>query len=171
LAKNTSANAEKRQRFAAQAGMPPVPYDGMSHKNVVADNSGITFARPGRGSVGKRAGNVGGGFNLRGVIEVLTEFGLDPVAELAGALKKQKQVCERDEDGRLVPAKDAKGNPVYENALDEQIRVKVLMELTNFVHPKLKAVEMTVKKPELSEEQIDKRVAALVARMSKGALE
>lgn len=156
--------------MADQRGMPPVPYDGVSHKDVVADNSGVTFARPGRGSVGKRSGGNRGTFNLKGVCEVLAEFGLDPVAEVASALQRQKQVLERDEDGRLVPALDKKGNPVMAPALDEELRVKVLMELTNFVHPKLKAVEMTVKGPKLTDEQVDQRVASYIKRLQGEAL-
>lgn len=152
--------------------MPPVPYDGVSHKDMVADNSGTTFARPGPGSVGKRAGNVRGTFNLRGVVEVLTEFGLDPVAELARALQKTKPVYERDDEGRLVPVLDGNtGLQLREPVLEEAVRVKVLTELTNFVHPKLKAVEMTVKKPELTDAQLDQRLAALMKRAAKKALD
>jgi hypothetical protein len=156
--------------MADQRGMPPVPYDGVNSNSLVADTSTQTFVRPGPNSAGRRTGNNKGGFNIKGVVEVLTEFGLDPVAELATALQRTRPAYTRDAEGRQVPQLDAKGKQVMEPVLDETVRVKVLTELTNFVHPKLKAVEMTVKKKELTDEQLSARVASLVKRLAEDAL-
>lgn len=154
-----------------QAGAPPVPYDGVSVFDQVPAKRDVTFVKPGRGSEGQRtsANRSRSGFNLRGVCEVLEEFGLDPVAEVSRILMERKPVTVIQE-GQVVPVLDANGQPKTQPSLDIETRTKVLMELTNFVHPKLKAVEMTVKKPELSDEQVEARLVELLGRASKRAL-
>lgn len=160
-------------RMQDSLGMPPEAFDGNGwSKRIPVGESNSTFVRPGKNSAGQRtsANRNASGFNLRGVCEVLTEFGLDPVAEIATIVKARKQKLVINADGLRVPQLDEDGNEVTEPALDIELRTKVLMELTNFVHPKLKAVEMTVKKPDLTEEQVEARLVELLARASKRAL-
>lgn len=160
----------QRGNLHEQAGAPPIPYDGRpTHKDMVADTSNVTFHRPGRGAEGHRtsANRSNSGFNLRGVCEVLEEFGLDPVAELARVLKEQKPVLDHEGQQR----KNADGTDMTQHALAIDLRTRVLTELTNFVHPKLKAVEMTIKKPELTEEQVEARLVELLSRAAKKSLD
>ena len=51
-----------------------------------------------------------------------------------------------------------------EPVIGVELRTKVLMELQQFTAPKLKAVEVTHKTPELTPEQVDARLAALMAK-------
>lgn len=159
-------SASHAPHFADRAGMPPEAFRG----GAWDDDSGLKtdskreqrVVAPGPGSKGKRtvANNSKSGFNLRGVIEVLTEHGLDPVAEISKTLMELVPV--RDRDGR--PVMDDKGKPVMTNALPIDVRTKTLAALIEYVHPKLKSVEMTVKKTELTDDQINERLAALLER-------
>lgn len=98
--------------------------------------------------------------NLRGVVEVLQEFGLDPTAEIAKVLTGSKPLLDRSGE----PVLDKLGQPQYVPLIDIDMKAKILLELQQYVHPKLKSVEVTVKKQELSEDQVDARIAALQAK-------
>lgn len=103
------------------------------------------------------------GFNLRAVVDVLTAEGLDPTAEIAKILKAQKPVMHRNG----TPALDADGEPLMEPVLDGDTRAKVLLELQQYVHPKLKAVEVKMTGPTMSDEQIDARLKHLLSQEQK----
>lgn len=96
-------------------------------------------------------------FNLRPVIEVLEEYGLDPTAEIAKVLGKTRKVKGKD------------GQPDEEVHLVEGVdRAKVLTELIQYVQPKLKSVEMKVKDERvMTDEEIDARIKRLQADTSK----
>lgn len=146
--------------------MPPTAYRGglYDEEGIVGSMvAASTFVKPGPASGGLRtvANRNASGFNLRGVAEVLAEAGLDPTAELVRVLKETRVVTDRN--GNAIIDKDT-GEPVREPIIDHTLRVKVLMEMQQFVSPKLKAVEVTVKEPELTEAQIEARIAALQAK-------
>lgn len=159
------------QDFRDLAGMPPTAYRGgiYDEESVVGSVvAASTFVKPGPNSGGLRtvANRNASGFNLRGVVEVLAEAGLNPTEELVRAIQERRVVTDRN--GNAILDKD--GNPVTEPVIDHTLRVKVLMEMQQFVAPKLKAVEVTVKEPDLTEEQIDQRIAALQEKQARAAV-
>lgn len=105
------------------------------------------------------------GINLRAVSEALVEEGLDPAVEFARILR-----------GR--PAVDATGAPVLDPvtgeqtrvyAIDTDVRVRMLSEILQYTQPKLKAVEVKVSGGlDISDEQLNARVEALLARAVRG---
>lgn len=164
---------QRAQDFRELAGMPPGAYRGglYDEEGIIGSavsGSNSTFVRPGMNSAGQRtvANRNASGFNLRGVSEVLAEAGLNPTVELVKAISERRVVTDRN--GK--PVVDADGNQVTEPVIDNTLRVKVLMEMQQFVAPKLKAVEVTVKEPDLTEEQIDARIAALQERQARAAV-
>lgn len=150
--------------FADMAGMPPKAYAGGMYDPDDACHPGMhssTFVKPGPDAKGQRTSpNKNGKMNLRGVVEVLSEFGLDPTVELARVLTGHRKVLDRSGN----PVLDTEGQPITEPILGDEMRTKVLLELQQYVHPKLKAVEMTVKKAELTDEQVEARLQQLLAK-------
>lgn len=162
-------SASSKPRHADSAGMPPEryrggPWDDETGLKSPADREAFVVPA-GPGSGGKRATPTNGKsrFNLRAVVEVLEEFGLDPVAEIARTLQETKPVLDKKTGEQLV----IKGKKQTTPALDIDTRARLLMGLTEYVHPKLKSVEMTVKTPELSDEQVDARLAALLLKQQQ----
>jgi len=101
--------------------------------------------------------------NFRAVADVLEGYNLDPIEEVAKVLMKEEPLL--DKLGKLVV--DEFGNPVMKPALDTDTRLRALLEMAQYSRPKLKAVEITNKAPELSDEQIDMRLKALLDRRAK----
>ena len=101
-----------------------------------------------------RARSRSGGVNLRAVGETLAGYGLDPSAEISEILMPHDEV---DPDG--VTRK--------KHALDPRERARALLELMQYVHPKLKAIEVTQKADELTEQQVDAKLTALLAKALK----
>lgn len=111
--------------------------------------------------------------NIRPVKDVLEDFGLDPTFELAKSLYAQEPV---KENGRIVYEKDADGldivdpltgelQPKMKYVLSESQRTAVMVELQQYITPKLKAVEVKAEvKTPMSEEQLDARIARLAAK-------
>jgi hypothetical protein len=112
-----------------------------------------------------RRPNRQGKLNLRAVVDVLDSYGLDPIEELAKVLVDKEPARSRDGAPIIDPAT---GQPVMKPKLDIETHVKLLTELAQYTRPKLKAVEITNKTPELSDEQIERRLQALMDR-NKGA--
>lgn len=107
-----------------------------------------------------------GRLNLKAVAEVLQSYDMDPVDEIAKILVKR------------VPVRDTNGNPVLdpetgevkmEPALAADLALKTHLELLRYTRPQLKAMEVTVKEPELTDEQTEQRIKALLARRVAGA--
>ena len=165
-------NARSGHRdFGELAGAAPTAYRGglYDEDSIVGSVvAGRTFVSPGPASGGLRtvANKNASGFNLRGVAEVLAEAGLNPTEELVRVLTERRVITDRN--GNAVVGPD--GQPMTEPIIDHVLRTKVLMELQQFVAPKLKAVEVTVREPELSEEQIDQRIAALQQKQARAAI-
>jgi len=101
-------------------------------------------------------------FNLKSVVEALTGEGLDPFVEVARVLKERVPVVDRN--GQPVIDRET-GKPVTVPKIGGVERAKLLVELGQYVSPKLKAVDVKVEdKGALTEEQLDQRIAAIYAR-------
>lgn len=110
---------------------------------------------------GGRAAPPGSGkLNARAVADVLASYGLDPAEELAKIMTTVEPVLDRA--GQPVTGPD--GAPLMRPAIDAELRAKLAVSLLEYTRPKLKAIEVTVKEPELSDEQIDRRLQALLTR-------
>lgn len=104
------------------------------------------------------------GLNLRAVADVLESYGLDPIEEVAKAVMAKEPVVV---NGQPVIDQDT-GKVIEKHLLPIDLRVKTLIELAQYSRPKLKAVEVTVKPPELTEEQVERRLQGLLARQRQG---
>lgn len=125
------------------------PLTGRSHIRVAARNARRTPAA----------------FSLRTVAEACLEAGLDPAQAIAAALTSQVQA--RDRMG--TPVVDDEGNPVMVDTVDPDTRLRVLSSLLEYTQPKLKAVEVKMSGAlELSSEQLDQRLQALLAKAARG---
>lgn len=103
--------------------------------------------------------------NLKAVAEACIEEGLDPATEIARALSAKIPLVK---NGQQIF--DDNGLPVMVNLVDADTRLRTLNELLQYTQPKLKAVEMKVSGSlELSSEQLDQRLHALLAKAGKGA--
>lgn len=103
----------------------------------------------------QRGGVRGGdGMNLRKVSEVLASYGLDPTVEIAEILQP------------VVTVDPDTGVEVLEHRLDADARSRLLLELMQYAHPKLKSVEMKVDGTlaQMTQEQIDAKLQALMAK-------
>lgn len=121
------------------------------------------YHAPGQGSQTARRGSRSERLNLRAVSDVLENYGLDPIEELAKVLVKEEPA--RSRDG--TPIVDPDGKPLMKPTLDIETRVKLLTELAQYTRPKLKSVEVVNKGPELTDDQIDRRLQALLERTKK----
>ena len=82
------------------------------------------------------------------------------IEELAKVLTTQEPLRARDGSEVL----DTDGKPVMKPVVDMDTKVKLLTELAQYTRPKLKSVEVVNKGPELTDEQIDRRLEALLAK-------
>ena len=131
-------------------GANPLP----SGRGRIRQKAAVAAARRGPGTI-----------SLRTVAEACIEAGLDPAQAIATALTSQVQA--RDRMGSLVYDDD--GNPVMVDAVDPDTRLRVLNSLLEYTQPKLKAVEVKMSGSlELSGEQLDQRLAALLAKAQGG---
>jgi hypothetical protein len=99
------------------------------------------------------------GLNLRKVAEVLSSYGLDPIETIAEALVP-------------VAVVDSTTGVTYEeHRLSLEERARIALELVQYVHPKLKAVEMKIDGTlaGMSQEQLDNRLQLLLARAAQQA--
>jgi len=102
--------------------------------------------------------------NLTAVSEALIEEGLDPAIEFARILKGRPII---NEDGRALIDPHT-GQPARRYELDADVRVRMLSEILSYTQPKLKAIEVKMSGSlELSSEQLDQRLAMLLARAAK----
>lgn len=101
--------------------------------------------------------------NLKAVAEACIDEGLDPATEIAKALSKTVPLFK---NGQQVF--DDNGLPVMVPLVDPDTRLRTLNELLQYTQPKLKAVEVKMSGSlELSSEQLDERLTALIAKASK----
>lgn len=148
-------------RHQELAGAPP-------QMATVQDLQGANEPLTGNGHARQRSASTKGAgrhkINLRAVSEALIEEGLDPAAEIIRILKAKVPLTTRGG----APVVDAQGKPVMVDAIDADTKLRTLNEMLQYTQPKLKAVEMKVSGHlDLSEEQLDQRLAALLARAAK----
>jgi hypothetical protein len=102
-------------------------------------------------------------FDLNSVADVLLDHGLDPSVELARILKPEQK---RDNVGQPLYGPD--GKPVMIDQLAAPERARVLLELQQYVHPKLKAIEITQKTVEPTPEEVRAEIQRLVDKAKAG---
>ena len=102
--------------------------------------------------------------NLKAVAEACLDEGLDPAVEIARVLRGRPSI---DDDGN--PHIDpVTGEQVHTYAIEPEVRLRTLNSLLEFTQPKLKAVEVKMSgNLDLSPEQLDARVQALLAKALK----
>lgn len=148
---------QDRQRSAAQdsLGMPP-QLASLESRDPTHNTTEAVQVN------GRRSSSTHGryGMNLPAVAEVLGRYGLDPLEEIAKVMSQKIPV--RDDRGN--PVLDEKGQPVLRTQLSPVEHAKLAAELMQYTRPKLKATEVTIKAPELTDEQIEQRLQGLLAR-------
>lgn len=131
---------------------------------AVPDPYGTPYAPQIAAGQGGRTTKSLGRLNLRAVADVLETYGLDPIEEVAKILVKEEPLLDRQ--GNAV-INQATGAPMMKPALPSDVHLRTLLELAQYSRPKLKAVEITQKAPELTDDQVEKRLAALLDRRKK----
>lgn len=111
---------------------------------------------------GQKRDQVAAPFNLRAVAEVLVDYELDPIAEIAKVLMERKPLMRNG-----VPVIDPETQkPVMVEQVTGLERGKLLVELAQYVRPKLKAVEMKVEtKDDLTDEKLAERIGKLMSKL------
>ena len=103
--------------------------------------------------------------NLKAVAEACIEEGLDPATEIIKALSRSVPLVRNG-----APVMDDDGKPVMVPLVDSDTRLRTLNELLQYTQPKLKAVEVKLNgNLELSSEQLDQRLGALIAKAAKAS--
>jgi hypothetical protein len=150
-------------RLAELNGAPP-QLASAADLEAAGPRTGHTYMR--QRSVDHKRGAVDGRgrINLKAVAEALIDEGLDPATEIARVLKGRPVL---DDDGNEV-IDPVTGQPVVEHLIDPDVRLRTLNSLLEFTQPKLKAIEVKMSGAlELSSEQLDQRLDALIARAAK----
>lgn len=93
-------------------------------------------------------------FNIGAVVDTLERYELDPFAEIAKVCLEKKPLLDKSGAAVLL-----NGEPVMVDAVSGLQRAQIMVELGQYVAPKLKATELKVTDPnKLTEEQVDKRI-------------
>lgn len=150
----------KAARLAELAGAPP-------RMATVDDLEAAGAPREGRAHASQTSASTKAAsphrINLKAVAEACMDEGLDPAVEITKALNKQIPLFK---NGAQVF--DDNGLPVMVHLVDSDTRLRTLNELLQYTQPKLKAVEVKMSGSlELSSEQLDQRLAALIAKAVK----
>lgn len=148
--------SSKAVRLAELAGAPPrmATTDDLQAAGAVKD--GRQHANDVRSKQPHR-------INLKAVAEACIDEGLDPAVEITKALSKQIPLFK---NGQQIF--DDSGLPVMVYLVDSDTRLRTLNELLQYTQPKLKAVEVKLSGSlELSGEQLDQRLASLIAKAVK----
>lgn len=155
----------KPERHAELAGAPPQLATVQDLESAPPAFTGHTHAA--RSSYSKKGGfadNVRHRINLRSVAEACIDEGLDPAVEIPKALNAKVPLLTKG--GNQVFDDD--GQPVMVHLVDADTRLRTLNELLQYIQPKLKAVEVKMTgNLELTSEQLDQRLAAILAKAGK----
>jgi len=151
-------------RHADLAGAPPRLATVQDLQGAHEPDTGHTHARQTSYSTkGGAKADLAHRINLKAVAEACIDEGLDPAVEITRALNKQIPLFR---NGAQVF--DDNGLPVMVHLVDPDTRLRTLNELLQYTQPKLKAVEDKMSgNLELASEQLDARLAALLAKASK----
>ena len=168
LAEKVFPSAEQANRWIAEVQTGQSAIDPLAVSGVKAHRAGqivgieaIPSRDPSLTATALNNQRAAGRFALRPVAQVLTEAGLDPFVEIARVLQEQTPVTDRSGNAVL----DETGEPLMADQVAGFDRAKVLLELAQYMTPKLKAVEMKVgdlRKTPL--DVLDARIAALLSR-------
>lgn len=151
--------SSKAQRLAELAGAPP-RMATVDDLEAAGANTSSTHARQISSSTKHQSAHR---INLKAVAEACIDEGLDPAVEITKALNKQIPLIK---NGQQVF--DDNGLPVMVHLVDSDTRLRTLNELLQYTQPKLKAVEVKMSGSlELSSEQLDQRLSALIAKAAK----
>lgn len=154
--------SSRATRLAELAGAPPRMATAADLEAAGPDTSS-THARQVSHSTKGGAVNIKHRINLKAVAEACIDEGLDPAVEITKALNKQIPLFK---NGAQVF--DDNGLPVMVHLVDADTRLRTLNELLQYTQPKLKAVEVKMTGSlELTSEQLDQRLAALLAKAAK----
>lgn len=102
-----------------------------------------------------------GGFALRAVADVLESAGLDPTVEIVRVLQARRPVYRRDGSPAIDPET---GEQATEPVLDPEVTAKTLLELQQYVKPKLKAVEVIDRTPPPNISDLDAAILGILAK-------
>ncbi len=150
-------NDQRRGEITQTLGMPPAM---ATLDEFVPEGDERLPQQIGHGQGGRASRS--GKLNLRAVADVLESYGLDPIEEIAKVIVAQEPVVQGGQ-----PVLDKDGKPLMKPVLGADVRLRSLLELAQYSRPKLKAIEVTTKAPELTDDQIDRRLEALMARTAK----
>lgn len=147
----------KPVRMADLAGAPP--------RMATSDDLQAAGAvKAGRAHPARVSSKLPGRINLKAVAEACIEEGLDPAVAIVQALNAKVPVLDRS--GQPVLGED--GKPMMVDRVDPDTRLRTLNELLQYTQPKLKAVEVKMSgNLDLSADQLDQRLAALLAKAVK----
>lgn len=149
----------KVTRVADLAGAPP---QLATSQDLIGANEPLV----GRKHLNQRTARDVSRINLKAVAEALVDEGLDPATEIARVLRGRPVL---DDEGNEV-IDPVTGHPVMEHLIDPDVRLRTLNSLLEFTQPKLKAVEVKLNgNLELSSEQLDQRLGALIAKAAKAS--
>lgn len=113
---------------------------------------------------GKRKARSNTRINLRAVSEVLSDYGMDPAAEMVRILTAKEPVL--DTDG--APILDENGEPMTRPTLDADTRLRFMNELLQYTQPKLKSVDVKIDHTaDLTDDQLNRRIALLLSKAEK----
>lgn len=139
-------------RKSSKAGEPP----------ALAAVEGADFSAPQLD--GKRKSRSNTRINLRAVSDVLSDYGMDPAAEMVRILTAEIPLTARDGS----PVLDDKGEPLMTPALDADTRLRFMNELLQYTQPKLKSVDVKIDHTaDLTDDQLNKRIGMLLAKAEK----
>lgn len=155
------ASPKAATRRSQLAGEPPQLATTQDYNGANPPLTGRTHAK--QTSYSNKIDSVRHRINLRSVAEACIDEGLDPAVEIPKALNAKVPLMR---EGKQVY--DENGDPVMVHLLDAEVRLRTLNELLQYIQPKLKAVEVKMSgNLELSSEQLDQRLAALLAKAQK----
>lgn len=128
----------------------------------LATVEGADFSAPQLGP--KRKSHSTTRINLRAVSEVLSDYGMDPAAEMVRILTAT--IPRTDTTGE--PILDENGEPIMIPALDADTRLRFMNELLQYTQPKLKSVDVKIDHTaDLTDDQLNKRIALLLSKAEK----